>query len=173
MNYRYVGDFPKQTKFQIALREILERGGVVGGTSAGTAAQPEIMTLWHEYEDDDGPATAVAAHGLGLFNQAIVEQHFDARSGRLERFTGLLRDNSKLDHLAGRPDVGIHMRGLAVEERSALVAQGDHLEVLGSASSHVFLKSNNGRTLTWHELNPGERALLKQDNLGVSELRRK
>ena len=103
-----------------------------------------------------------------LFNRAIV-----ARGDRLERFTGLLRDNAKLDQLDGRPNAGIHMLGLAVVERSALVVQGDHLEVLGSANSHIFLKSNNGRTLTWHELNPGERTLLKQDKFGASELRRK
>lgn len=127
LNYRFVGDFPQQTRFQIALREVLARGGVVGGTSAGTAAQPEIMTLWHEYEDFDVPATAVAAHGLGLFQGAIVEQHFDARSGRLERFTRLLRDNDRLDRLAGRAAAGIDMIGLAVEEQSALIIQGDQV----------------------------------------------
>jgi len=48
LNYRFVGKHPAQTKFQIALRRVVERGGVVGGTSAGTAAIPEIMTLWSE-----------------------------------------------------------------------------------------------------------------------------
>lgn len=34
LNYRFVGRFPRRTKFQAALRGVLERGGVVGGTSA-------------------------------------------------------------------------------------------------------------------------------------------
>ncbi|MBC7820153.1 MAG: Type 1 glutamine amidotransferase-like domain-containing protein [Planctomycetaceae bacterium] len=172
LNYRFVGNFPSQTKFQIALRQILERGGVVGGTSAGTAAIPEVMTLWHEYEDFDAPATAVAAHGLGVLTSAIVEQHFDARGGRLERFTGLLRDNDKLDRLTGRDGVGVTMLGLAVEERSALIVRGDHLQVLGGANAHVFAKSNQGKTLIWHELAPGEAAELKRDRTGSVELRR-
>lgn len=172
LNYRFVGHFPNQTKFQIALRQVLERGGVVGGTSAGTAAIPEVMTLWQEHEDFDAPATAVAAHGLGVLNRAIVEQHFDARGGRLERFTGLLRDNDRLDRLTGREGVGAKMLGLAVEERSALVIRGDRLQVLGDGNAHVFAKSNQGKTLTWHELSSGEAAELKRDKSGAVELRR-
>lgn len=173
LNYRFVGNYPNQTKFQIAVRQVLERGGVVGGTSAGTAAMPEIMTLWQQYEDYDAPATAVAAHGLGLFSNAIVEQHFDARGGRLERFTGLLRDSDKLNRLAGRDGVGVKMLGLAVEERSALIVRGDRLEVLGNANSHVFAKSNQGKTLTWHELGVSESARLRRDESGTVELLRK
>ncbi|RLT07262.1 MAG: hypothetical protein DWI21_09990 [Planctomycetota bacterium] len=173
LNYRFVGDYPNQTRFQVAVRQVLERGGVVGGTSVGTAAMPEIMTLWQQYEDYDAPATAVAAYGLGLFSNAIVEQHFDARGGRLERFTGLLRDSDKLNRLAGRNGVGSTMLGLAIEERSALIVRGDRLEVLGNANSHVFAKSNQGKTLTWHELGTGESARLRRDESGTVELLRK
>src|SRR4051795_10884881 len=48
LNYRYVGPFPRQTRFQAALREVLARGGIVGGTSAGMAALPEIMTMYQD-----------------------------------------------------------------------------------------------------------------------------
>ncbi len=163
LNYRFVGEFPQQTRFQAALRQVVERGGVVGGTSAGMAAMPEIMTMLEDYEYDGGPAVAMPAHGFGLLRQAIVEQHFDARGGRLERFTGLLRDSARLDSLAGRNGAGVHMLGLAVEERTALIVQGDRLEVVGSGNAHVFLKSHAGRTITWHELVPGDTAQLKRD----------
>src|SRR5262245_45123264 len=99
LNYRYVGEYPRKTRFQAALREVVARGGVVGGTSAGMAAMPEVMTLNENRRRATGPLSAVAAHGLGLFDGAIVEQHFDGRSGRLERFTGLLRDSTQLDRL--------------------------------------------------------------------------
>ena len=45
---------------------------MVGGTSAGMAALPEIMTLYQDRKHEQAPATAVAAHGLGLFDGAIV-----------------------------------------------------------------------------------------------------
>ncbi len=162
LNYRFVGDHPETTRFQDALRRVVEQGGVVGGTSAGMAILPEVITLSEDYDYSWAPATAVAAHGFGLLRRAIVEQHFDARGGRLERFTGLLRDASRLDELAGRKDVGVQMAGLAVEEDGALVVQGNRLEALGEAHTHVFLKSHNGRTITWHDMAPGDTAQLRR-----------
>jgi cyanophycinase len=166
LNYRFVGEFPKQTRFQAELRGVLARGGVVGGTSAGMAAMPEIMTMWQHYEDDERPLSAVTAHGLGLFNGAIVEQHFDTRRGRLERFTGLLRKSNELDALAGRPGAGSRMLGLAIEEGTALVLRGDTIATLGGGSAHVFLKSDDDRQITWHRLAAGESAQLNRDSAG-------
>ena len=79
----------------------------------------------------------------------------------------MLRDNAQLDELAGRSKAGERMLGLAVEERTALIAQGDRLEVVGTGSAHIFLKTRGGRTLAWHELLPGETAQLKRDKLGT------
>ena len=170
LNYRFVGNFPQQTRFQKVLQNVMERGGVVGGTSAGTAAIPEIMTMWEERETADAPATARAAHGLGLLTKAIVEQHFDGKSGRLERFTGLLRNNTQLDELAGRRGAGEQMIGLAVEERTALVARGNQLQVLGTGSAHVFVKSRLGRTTSWTELTPGETVWLTRTARGATNI---
>ncbi|ADG66363.1 Cyanophycinase-like exopeptidase [Planctopirus limnophila DSM 3776] len=162
VNYRFVGEFPQTTKFQDALLEIVKRGGVIGGTSAGTAAIPEIMTLWSERENPDSPETAVAAHGFGLLRNAIVEQHFQARGGRLERFCKLLRDSPRLDELTGRPGSGRLMVGLAIEESAALVIRRNHLEVIGDARAHIFLKSSGSKSLTWHELDPRETVQLRK-----------
>jgi cyanophycinase len=161
LNYRYVGKFPRRTRFQQALRDVVARGGVVGGTSAGMAALPEVMTLAQERYRPTEPYRVVAGHGLGLFDAAIVEQHFDVRNGRLERFTGLLRDSARLDRLTGRPAAGARMFGLAVETGTALVLQSNRLEVLGTGNVHVFIKSPDGRTTTWHTLASAEKAILK------------
>jgi len=45
------------------------------------------------------------------------------------------------------------------------------LQVFGSANSHVFLKSPAGRTITWHELAPGDSAQLKRDVPGTIAVR--
>jgi cyanophycinase len=172
LNWRFVGVYPEQTRFQELLRGVLERGGVVGGTSAGMAALPEVATLRETRDEPTSPASAVAAHGLGLFNRAIVEQHFNGRGGRLERFTGLLRDNAQLDQLAGRPRAGEKMMGIAVEEGTALVVQRNRFEVVGTNSVHIFLKASSGRSMTWHELNPGDTAQLKREAPSVVLLAR-
>jgi cyanophycinase len=166
LHYRFVSRYPRLTRFQQALRGVLERGGVVGGTSAGMAALPEIMTLTQDQHRTDGPLNAVAAHGLGLLTGAIVEQHFDGRNGRLERFTDLLRDNQRLDKLTGRGEAGAKMLGLAVEEGTALVVQEDRLEVVGRGGAHVFIKSSGDSTIVWHTLRPGSRAALKRERRG-------
>jgi cyanophycinase len=163
LNYRYVGQFPRQTRFQAALRDVLARGGIVGGTSAGMAALPEIMTMYQDRQRIGGPLSVVPAHGLGLFDGAIVEQHFDGRNGRLERFTGLLRDAARLDRLAGRSGAGGRMLGLAVEGSTALVLDADRLQVLGAGNAHVFIKAPDNRTITWHTLKSGSTAILKRE----------
>lgn len=172
LNFRFVGDFPERTRFQSALLGVLERGGVVGGTSAGMAAMPEIMTLWEDQDDDGRPPSAVTGHGLGILRGAIVEQHFDTVGGRLERFTALLRDVQRLNRLAGRQDAGAHMVGLAVEESAALIITGDTLQTMGIGSSHVFLRSPSLRALSWYELPSGERAILSRVD-GETSLDRK
>jgi cyanophycinase len=166
LNYRFVGRFPQQTKFQVALREVLARGGVVGGTSAGMAALPEIMTLTQDRHRTAGPLSAVAGHGLGVLTGAIVEQHFDGRNGRLERFTSLLRDGERLDKLTGRAGVGAKMLGLAVEEGTGLVVQADRLEVVGRGNAHVFIPSPGNSMIVWHMLNSGDKATLQRGRRG-------
>jgi cyanophycinase len=163
LNYRYVGSFPEKTRFQELLKDVLVGGGVVGGTSAGTAAIPEVMTMWEERDEYGSWPRVVAAHGLGLFDKAIVEQHFDARGGRLERFMGLLRDNERLNNLTTRAGSGEQMIGIGVEEPAALIARGNHLTVHGNGSVHLFLKSSAGRTISWHELKSGESAQLRRN----------
>lgn len=169
---RFVGSQSGETRFQAALKSVVERGGVVGGTSAGMAALPEIMTVYEQRSTLTGPTRAVADRGFGLLKQAIVEQHFDGRLGRMERFTQLLRDSELLDGIAGRAGAGKQMAGLAVEERTALIVQGNQLQVMGEGLVHVFLKSQLGRAISWHELGHGETALLKRDDEGQEILQR-
>jgi cyanophycinase len=169
LRYRYAGNFPYRTRFQVALAGVLERGGVVGGTSAGMAALPEVMTLT-ETSFRREPSQAVAGHGLGLLTNAIVEQHFDGRAGRFERFVGLLRDDERLDVLTGRDGAGARMMGLAVEECTALVMQSKRLSVVGNGNAHVFIKSLDQQQVSWHTLGPQSKALLKYDERGQATL---
>ena len=83
-----------------------------------------------------------------------------------------MRNSEQLDALAGRRGAGTNMVGLAVEECTALVLQGNQLETIGSASAHVFLKAAAGRTVVWHELAAGETARLDRDAQGAAVLER-
>ena len=68
--------------------------------------------------------------------------------------------------LAGRRGAGVGMLGLAVEGSTALALRSDRLEVLGAGAAHVFIKEADGRTITWHTLKSGDKAMLKRNARG-------
>ncbi len=55
------------------------------------------------------------------------------------------------------------MVGLAAEETAALVVQGNRIEALGDANVHVFLKAADGKAIAWHQMSPGESAVIDRD----------
>ncbi len=154
----------RPTMFQEAIYDILRRGGVVGGSSAGLAVMSDVMIEGGEPENGH-PAEAKLSRGIGTMKHVLAEQHFDARSGRIERLTGLLRDHKRLANFAPtcKPK---QMIGLAVEEDTALIAQGNRLRVTGKKFAHVFLQSTDPRTVTWHALHPGDAAILRPGHDG-------
>lgn len=155
LNYRYVGG-EECTLFQTELKKVLRRGGVVGGTSAGTAVIPEIMTMGAVQENEGEALSAQIAHGLGLMNRVIVEQHFDTRLGRFERFLGLLKDNERLDEWSRQDDAGAKMIGLAIDEPGAAEVSDDHVRAWGPGHVHLFVKRDHGRVLEWHDIEPDQ-----------------
>ena len=163
LNYRYVGD--ESPRFQTELKGVLRRGGVVGGTSAGTAVLPEIMTMGAHQESDWDPVSARIAHGFGLMDKVIVEQHFDTRPGRLERFLGLLKDQQSLDRWSQREHASTGMMGLAVDEPGAAELSESRLHAWGPGHIHLFVKRDNGRIIEWHDLEPDETVTVKFDEV--------
>lgn len=100
-----------------ALRRVLERGGVVAGTSAGAAICSETMI-------SGGTRDPEFQLGFGWLNGTMVDQHFLAKRRR-ERL-------SKAVCLQpGRTGIGI-------DESTALVLAGSTAEVLGSGHIHFY-----------------------------------
>ncbi len=143
-----LSDIYADTKVEQAVTRVLERGGVVGGTSAGAAVMSRMMIR-------TGAPKAVLGAGFNLLARAVVDQHFLSRH-RQERLLGVLAEH---------PD----MLGLGVDEGAALVVQGDHLRVLGE-SQVVVCKRINGSATPWVEtLKPGEEVDLVAPVPAVSE----
>jgi cyanophycinase len=105
------------------------RGGVVGGTSAGTACQSTLMIT------GDGDFTVINAdnielwQGLGLFEGVIVDQHHVARR----------RNNRLISVVLEHPD----LIGVGVDEATAVWVRPDGtFEVLGDGWVMVYDASN-------------------------------
>lgn len=108
-----------------AVVEAFERGAVVGGTSAGTACQSDLMIT------GDGDFTILGAdnvelwEGLGLFKSVIVDQHFVARK----------RHNRLISVILEHPE----FVGVGIDEATAVwVRPDDSFEVLGEGWVIVY-----------------------------------
>ncbi|HEX4146628.1 MAG TPA: cyanophycinase [Pirellulales bacterium] len=114
------------TKVEQALRGVLERGGIIGGTSAGAAIMSRMMIRY-------GSPKAVVDAGFNLLTMAVVDQHF-LRRNRQERLLGVLNEHPE-------------MIGLGIDEGTALVVEGDHLRVMGQ--SEVVVCKSAGDEAPW------------------------
>jgi len=95
------------------LRALLQRGGVVGGTSAGASIVGKIMPY------TDGEMT-----GFGLLDHFIIDQHFKNRhrEERLKRLVG---------HHPG-------MLGVGIDESTAIIIDDATVTVLGEGTVNLI-----------------------------------
>ena len=102
---RFAGDPLKPTRFQLALRNLLARGGVVGASGGGMASLSETVIAGDTDNENAGWTQARLAFGLGLFQGTLLDQNFNIWSGRVERLTDALRNGPQLDRVARKPGV--------------------------------------------------------------------
>lgn len=121
------------TRVERALRELLERGGVVGGTSAGAACLANPMIVRGELHPTPG---------LGLLPGCLIDQHFLARD-RAERLWRALAA------LPGRV-------GLGIDEGTALVVRGRELKCLGNSTVTLCVAGSAGEERCTRVLEPGQ-----------------
>ncbi|MBL8729644.1 MAG: cyanophycinase [Planctomycetes bacterium] len=111
------------TRVEKELLAVLARGGVIGGTSAGTAIQTRTMI-------QEGMDPPVMATGFDFVPGAISDQHFLKR----QRLPRLLRA------LALHPG----LFGIGVDESTAAVVHGDALDVIGASKVFLVLPEHDG-----------------------------
>ncbi|HMP16107.1 MAG TPA: cyanophycinase, partial [Gemmatales bacterium] len=122
---RRLSDAYAGTLVEEELQALLQRGGVIWGTSAGAAIQTKLMIAGGK------PPEIRMAPGLALLPGCVVDQHFLARQREprlrraLEQFPGFV--------------------GLGIDEATALVVQGRTLRVVGDSTVTVLLAKGAGR----------------------------
>jgi len=135
------------TLTQKEIQGVLNRGGVVGGSSAGAS----ILSSFMVRGDTKGNETMIGDHtvGMGFLKNAAVDQH-------------VLRRNRQFDMLEvidKHPD----LLGISIDENTAIVVQGDQFDVIGQ--SYAIIYSNkpvagaNGR---FYFLGAGDRFDMKE-----------
>ena len=110
------------TKVHDALRGVLARGGVVGGSSAGAT----ILGSYLVRGDTRTNTVMMGDHeeGFGLLRGVGIDQH-------------LLRRNRQFDLIEvirARPE----LLGIGIDEDTAIVVQGDRFEVIGQSYVAIY-----------------------------------
>jgi cyanophycinase len=146
------------TKLLGEIRAVYERGGVIGGTSAGAAVMSRVMIIGDErrypgVEDSKAFQTiqssnVMTAEGFGFTDKAIVDQHF-LRKYRHNRLISLVLENPALP-------------GIGIDESTALIIYPDDIcEVAGESSVVIYDASHADNIMT------GGNGHLSAENLAV------
>jgi cyanophycinase len=130
----YVG-----TEVERQLMALLDRGGVIGGTSAGAAIMTRVMIA-------DGRGKAIMGTGFDFLQGAVVDQHFMKRN-RVGRLLGVLEEH---------PD----LIGFGIDERTALVVnvRDSRLRVIGDSYVFACVPDPTGHPARLEILKPGDEA---------------
>jgi cyanophycinase len=111
------------TKVERELKALLERGGVIGGASAGAAAMTRVMIA-------GGIDPVLEQRGFDLLSGAVVDQHFFQRN-RTQRLLGVLANHPGL-------------LGVGIDEQTAVVVRknGTHWSVIGESYAMICLPTD-------------------------------
>jgi cyanophycinase len=112
------------TAFGRAVTAAHARGAAVGGTSAGASILAEHMIAFGRSGATPRQRMSQLSSGLGLVQGAIVDQHF-AQRNRYGRLLSLVAQSPGL-------------LGIGVDEDTAAVVRGTHLEVVGRGAVTIF-----------------------------------
>jgi len=117
------------------LFKLLDRGGVVGGTSAGASIMSSTMIT-------GGTTKASLGTGFGFAPALVIDQHFTNRN-RMGRLQGILAEHTDLV-------------GLGIDEQTAAVFNGPTLSIVGNASAFVCLSPTQTLPISIKRLRAGE-----------------
>ncbi len=103
------------TKTLSMINKVLDRGGVVGGSSAGATIQGSYLARG----DTKNNQIMMGDHeeGFGFLKDVAIDQHVLARN----------RQFDMLEILKNRPE----LLGIGIDENTGIVVQGNHFEVIG------------------------------------------
>lgn len=110
------------TRTERAFRAVLDRGGVIGGSSAGASIQGDLLIRG----DTETSEIMLGDHlkGFGYMHNTGIDQHLLARN----------RQFDMLAVLEAHPD----LLGIGLDENTAVVVQGDRMEVMGRGYVAIY-----------------------------------
>ena len=130
------------TRTETEIRHVLDRGGVIGGSSAGASIQGSFLVRG----DTDGNEVMMGDHqvGFGYLRNVGIDQH-------------VLRRNRQFD-LVQVVEAHPEILGIGLDENTAIVVHGDMAEVIGASYMLVYdNQKTTGDGGRFYFLAPGDR----------------
>jgi cyanophycinase len=135
------------TRTELELHAVLDRGGVIGGSSAGATIQGSYLVRG----DTKNNTIMMGDHveGFGFLKNAAIDQHLLTRN----RHFDLIPVIEKYPQLLG----------IGIDEDTAIVVQGDSFEVIGRSVVAIYDRSRTiGQDGRFYFLRPGDTYDLKE-----------
>jgi cyanophycinase len=135
------------TRTEKEIRNVLRRGGVVGGSSAGATIQGSYLVRGAR----EGNTLMMAPgyeQGMGFLRRVAVDQHLIRRH----------REDDLITVIDAHPV----LLGIGIDESTAIVVKGDQFEVIGESKVAIYDKLHPGADgKRYYFLSPGDRFDLK------------
>lgn len=112
------------TRVQSEVRALLDRGGVVGGGSAGARIQSDYLPIRSPEPAARAIPQARWRSGFALLRNVIIDVHVLARNRQFD--------------LIGMVDAHPGMLGIGIDEDAAIVVSGDSFEVIGNSYAIIY-----------------------------------
>ena len=130
------------TKTETEIRNVLERGGVIGGSSAGASIQGSFLVRG----DTRNNTIMMGDHqvGFGYLKNVGIDQHVLRRN----------RQHDLIEVVEAHPE----LLGIGLDENTAIVVQGDQAQVIGASYALIYdNQSTTGNGGKFYFLAPGDR----------------
>ena len=110
------------TKVHAALQALLDRGGVIGGSSAGATIQGSYLARG----DTETNTIMMGDHeeGLSFLKNVAIDQHLLKRN----------RQFDLIEIIEAKPE----LLGIGLDENTAIVVRGDEFEVIGQSYVAIY-----------------------------------
>ena len=140
-----IADSYANTRTYKEFHRVLERGGVIGGTSAGASIQGDFLVRGAVQGSQLVVAPEPEHHkGFAFLRRSAIDQHINARN-RWDDIVPLIKD---------RPE----LLGIGLSESTAIVVSGDKFEVIGEwkVAVHDATRQYQPWEKTFYVLSPGD-----------------
>lgn len=135
--WRLVDSYLK-TRTHREMFALLERGGVIGGSSAGATIQGSYLVRGAREGNEIMMAPGYET-GMGFLRGVAIDQHLLARK-RQDDMLAVIKRYPKL-------------LGIGIDENTAIVVRGDEFEVVGESKVAIY----DPTRLPYYFLSPGQR----------------